>query len=123
LQVIGKRDVTTCLYSGKPEPDEGQRDAEKFEQLTGAQSMQGNPLIARPGLILTKFPLLINFIHFLVTARQQLPGGTNYIAVVASVACILALMMPTEGDKQSTLPFYLHLSVHMKLVFAYVLGM
>ncbi|XP_059472822.1 motile sperm domain-containing protein 1-like [Neocloeon triangulifer] len=103
-QVIGKRDVPACLFPGKPDLDDGKQDAEQFEQLTGNLPIQGSQLIARP-------------------VRQQLPGGTNYIAVAAAIACILALMMPTEGDKQSKLPLYLHLSVHMKLVFAYVLGL
>ncbi|KHN84660.1 Motile sperm domain-containing protein 1 [Toxocara canis] len=56
------------------------------------------------------------------------PGATvshssHWLAVVAAVVCIGALMLPTHGDTvPSLLPTYLHLSVPQKLVAAYVLG-
>jgi hypothetical protein len=56
LQVSGKRDVITCLFSGKPEPEEKLRDAEHFEQLSlSGAPLQSNPLIARPGMLLPPF--------------------------------------------------------------------
>jgi len=116
--------VITCLFSGKPEPEEKLRDAEHFEQLSlSGAPIQSNPLIARPGMLCC--PLKSSHLikkMFLVAARQQVLAGTNYIAVAAAIACIFALMMPTEGDKNSQLPLYLHLSVNMKMVFTYVLG-
>lgn len=115
--------MITCLFSGKPEPEEKLRDAEHFEQLSGAP-IQSNPLIARPGKMLLPQILLSKLKKTVsVAARQQVLAGTNYIAVAAAIACIFALMMPTEGDKNSQLPLYLHLSVNMKMVFTYVLGM
>uniref|UniRef100_F1L9R5 Motile sperm domain-containing protein 1 n=1 Tax=Ascaris suum TaxID=6253 RepID=F1L9R5_ASCSU len=49
--------------------------------------------------------------------------SSPWLAVVAALACIGALMLPTQGDMMpSLLPTYLHLSVPQKLVAAYVLG-
>lgn len=50
-------------------------------------------------------------------------GSSQWIAVMAALICIIALMLPSQGDTESTLlPSYLHLSVPQKLVAAYVLG-
>lgn len=49
-----------------------------------------------------------------------------YIAVIAGLFCIIALLLPTRpecGGDESNIPTYLHLSVNLKLVFAYVLGL
>ncbi len=75
--------------------------------------------------------------------RQRGEPGPNWIVCVAGVVCIVALLLPTEGDfdgksssrdvssssssssLSSLLKDYrwLHLSVNMKLVFAFVLGL
>lgn len=49
----------------------------------------------------------------------------NYIAIIAGIVCIIALLLPTEQEqqKETNLPSYLHLTVNLKLVFAYVLGL
>ena len=41
-----------------------------------------------------------------------------------AVVCIIALMLPLEGDKQRSdlIPQYLHLSVNQKLLAAFILG-
>ena len=41
-----------------------------------------------------------------------------------AVVCIIALMLPLEGDKQHSdlIPQYLHLSVNQKLLAAFILG-
>ena len=39
-----------------------------------------------------------------------------------AVACIIALVLPMEGDKHSDLPHYLLLSVNQKLLAAFILG-
>lgn len=41
-----------------------------------------------------------------------------------AVVCIIALMLPLEGDKQRSdlVPQYLHLSVNQKLLAAFILG-
>ncbi|XP_060070837.1 motile sperm domain-containing protein 1-like [Ylistrum balloti] len=51
-------------------------------------------------------------------------GGPSLIILLAAVSCILALMMPTQGmDSETSLPEYLHLSIHQKLIAAYILGL
>uniref|UniRef100_A0A915Q6D5 Major sperm protein n=1 Tax=Setaria digitata TaxID=48799 RepID=A0A915Q6D5_9BILA len=46
------------------------------------------------------------------------------VCVSAVVVCAAALMLPTEGlDVSTIVPAWLHLSVHLKLVFAYILGL
>ena len=44
------------------------------------------------------------------------------VIVVAAIACIIALMMPTQGETESRLPDYLHLHNSQKLIAAYILG-
>lgn len=55
--------------------------------------------------------------------RQGRIQTPNYIVVVAAVVCIVALLLPTQGDEDTRFPTYLHLTSHLKLVFAYVLGL
>lgn len=49
-------------------------------------------------------------------------GGTNYVALVAGIICIVGLLLPTEGEQSHRLPDYLHLSMNIKLIFSFVLG-
>lgn len=49
-----------------------------------------------------------------------------YIALIVGLFCIAALLLPTECDNKvedTIIPAYLHLSMNLKLVFAYVLGL
>ena len=48
--------------------------------------------------------------------------GPSMVIVVAAIACIIALMMPTQGETESRLPDYLHLHNSQKLIAAYILG-
>lgn len=50
---------------------------------------------------------------------------TNYLAIFLGTVSILALLLPSKEEKQEStnIPPYLHLSVNLKLVFAYVLGL
>ncbi|XP_063288101.1 motile sperm domain-containing protein 1 isoform X1 [Pelobates fuscus] len=51
------------------------------------------------------------------------PSGPSLLVVFLIIICTAALMLPTLGDIESMVPLYLHLSVRMKLVAAYVLGL
>jgi len=62
---------------------------------------------------------LLTIFYLVCAGRIQTP---NYIVVVAAVVCIVALLLPTQGDQDTRFPTYLHLTSHLKLVFAYVLG-
>ncbi|XP_069105159.1 motile sperm domain-containing protein 1-like [Argopecten irradians] len=54
--------------------------------------------------------------------RPMRTGGPSLIILLAAVTCILALMLPTQGmDGSTSLPEYLHLSLHQKLIAAYIL--
>ena len=53
---------------------------------------------------------------------RAVAGGPSLLTVLLGLVCVAALMLPTLGDEESTVPVYLHLSVNKKLVAAYVLG-
>ena len=46
----------------------------------------------------------------------------SMVVVVAAILCIGALMLPTHGEENSSLPRYLFLSTNQKLIAAYILG-
>ncbi|KAM7302125.1 putative Motile sperm domain-containing protein [Ixodes scapularis] len=54
-------------------------------------------------------------------ARSPVTPSSTVIA--AAVTCMLALMLPTDGDRTSQLPRYLHVSFNQKLIAAYILGL
>lgn len=58
---------------------------------------------------------------FIVRAGR-VPGSPGATVVAVAIACVVALMLPTEGDRRSQLPQYLHLSVTQKMIAAYILG-
>ena len=48
--------------------------------------------------------------------------GPNYVALTVAAVCIIALMLPSNEDKDSPLWPFLNLTPHQKMVFAYTLG-
>lgn len=59
---------------------------------------------------------------FAFTESRTASGGPSLLTVLLGLVCMAALMLPTLGEQESTVPVYLHLSVNKKLVAAYVLG-
>lgn len=57
------------------------------------------------------------------TESRGSSGGPSLLTVLLGLLCVAALMLPTLGELESTVPAYLHLSVNKKLVAAYVLGL
>ncbi|NP_998534.1 motile sperm domain-containing protein 1 [Danio rerio] len=57
------------------------------------------------------------------TESRTASGGPSLLTVLLGLVCMAALMLPTLGEQESTVPVYLHLSVNKKLVAAYVLGL
>lgn len=57
------------------------------------------------------------------TESRPVAGGPSLLTVLLGLVCMIALMLPTLGEQESTVPVYLHLSVNKKLVAAYVLGL
>jgi len=54
--------------------------------------------------------------------RARKGSGPSLIVILTGLVCIVALMLPQQGEVTSRLPDYLHLSVNQKLIAAYVLG-
>ncbi|XP_030595359.1 motile sperm domain-containing protein 1 isoform X2 [Archocentrus centrarchus] len=57
------------------------------------------------------------------TESRPVAGGPSLLTVLLGLMCMAALMLPTLGEQESTVPVYLHLSINKKLVAAYVLGL
>ncbi|XP_063045883.1 motile sperm domain-containing protein 1 isoform X2 [Engraulis encrasicolus] len=57
------------------------------------------------------------------TESRAVSGGPSLLTVLLGLVCMAALMLPTLGEQESTVPVYLHISVNKKLVAAYVLGL
>ncbi|XP_072295999.1 motile sperm domain-containing protein 1 [Eucyclogobius newberryi] len=57
------------------------------------------------------------------TEPRPVAGGPSLLTVLLGLVCMAALMLPTLGELESSVPLYLHLSVNKKLVAAYVLGL
>ena len=68
--------------------------------------------------------LTVYFIYLFVASvviQRSLP---SIPVLILSLACIIALMLPTEGDQgvNVSIPKYLYLSVNQKLIAAFILG-
>jgi len=111
-EILGKKDILATLHPGSPEAESSSLGTSQRKTLGVLSSLQSQQQAVSPG-----------------EGQNREVQSPNYIACVAAVVCILALFLPTEGDKStgdsSLLAEYpwLHLSVNQKLVFAYVLGL
>ncbi|XP_063984717.1 motile sperm domain-containing protein 1-like [Diachasmimorpha longicaudata] len=104
-QVIGKRDVEARLLAGiNDTTGRGTPDPESFQQIPGTGDRQQRS-------------------YTLSSQTRGFDRGTNYVALIAGIICIIGLLLPTEGDGSHLLPEYFHLSVNFKLIFSFVLGM
>lgn len=106
--VIGRKDITSILL---PTKDKAPATEESFEAIT-----------TPPGLRRSDSQTSMSS----RSMRTYSPGGStsgpSWIIIVAAVVCIVALMLPMEGDT-SSLPSYLTLSLNQKLIAAYILGL
>lgn len=71
-------------------------------------------------LVVSWFSKII-LIFFLLGFGVEQQGPSVWVVIMA-IICIIALMLPMEGDKRSDLPHYLQLSVNQKLLAAFILG-
>lgn len=111
--VLGRRDVPALLVETAVEAASpsgpGGDGAEHFEQLPTPQGAKLSLLHAQ---------------HYAIGDRGgHVTTGPNVTVVAAAVACVVALMLPTDGERNSQLPKYLHLTVNQKLIAAYILGL
>lgn len=104
-QTIGNRDVEAKLFSGTAETaGRSTPDPDMFQQLPINENRQQQS-------------------YALIAQNKAVDRGTNYVALVAGIICIVGLLLPTEGEQNNRVPEYLHLSVNFKLIFSFVLGM
>lgn len=104
-QIIGKRDVEAKLLPGIMDTaGRGTPDPDVFQQLPINETKQQES-------------------YALISRNKTMDRGTNYVALIAGIICIIGLLLPTEGEQSHRLPDYLHLSVNFKLIFSFVLGM
>ncbi|CAH1780944.1 unnamed protein product [Owenia fusiformis] len=98
--VIGKKDIISTLL---PTRDKSPALEETFQQLP--QSVQSST----PQVNASKY--------------GAPNSGPSFLIVLSAIICLAALMLPSQDEKDSRLPVYLHLSLHQKLIAAYVLGL
>ncbi|XP_048513000.1 motile sperm domain-containing protein 1-like [Athalia rosae] len=103
-QGIGKRDVEARLLSGTETSERTNLDQEMFQHLPSNEGKQQHS-------------------YALTSQNRNIERGTNYVALIAGLVCIAALLLPTEGERSPRIPDYLHLSINFKLIFSFVLGM
>ena len=104
-QAIGKRDVEAKLHPGTADTaGRSTPDPEMFQQLPINETRQQQS-------------------YALLAQNKTIDRGTNYVALVAGIICIVGLLLPTEGEHNNRVPDYLHLSINFKLIFSFVLGM
>ncbi|XP_076673253.1 motile sperm domain-containing protein 1 isoform X1 [Andrena cerasifolii] len=103
-QAIGKRDVEAKLHPGTADTaGRSTPDPEMFQQLPINENRQQQS-------------------YALLAQNKTIDRGTNYVALVAGIICIVGLLLPTEGEHNNRVPDYLHLSINFKLIFSFVLG-
>ncbi|XP_070538974.1 motile sperm domain-containing protein 1-like [Ptychodera flava] len=104
-KVIGKKDIPAILLPSStelrisPERDVSRSPERRATQRRDSQSSDAFKSIGR--------------------ARS----GPSAIIVLIALSCIVALMLPSEGEKDSRLPEYVYLTVNQKLIAAYILGL
>ncbi|XP_077287021.1 motile sperm domain-containing protein 1-like [Arctopsyche grandis] len=107
--LLGRRDIMVKFSSGEPENNSAEGSSnDNFQPI----SMKGNESMSKQEHVMCNYSL-------------HRGGQPNYIAMSVGVGCIIALLLPTQSEPMgdSALPPYLHLSVNLKLVFSFVLGL
>ncbi|KAM7389416.1 hypothetical protein PAMP_023397 [Pampus punctatissimus] len=132
--VIRHRDVRACHYGVYDKfrlqvSEQSQRKALGRKEVTATlrPSASQEPSSPRPQDEERRIKELTDSEFFEQTAFQTesrpVAGGPSLLTVLLGLVCMAALMLPTLGEQESTVPVYLHLSVNKKLVAAYVLGL
>ncbi|KAG8232543.1 hypothetical protein J437_LFUL012893 [Ladona fulva] len=121
-QVLGKRDVLATFYpGGSPETSKFPKtENEDFKSMPSGSNVGGSSSGDRSRYSQLKQTRSLDIRH---QGRGSETGEPNKLFVLGAAGiCIAALLLPTEGETKSIIPPYLHLTVNMKLLFAYVLG-
>ena len=74
--------------------------------------------------IIVHWSMLLNTLCCLVylVLAEDGKSGPGTLVISMCFFCLIALMLPTVGEKNTFLPPYLHLTVNQKLIAAYILG-
>ncbi|RWS28666.1 motile sperm domain-containing protein 1-like protein [Leptotrombidium deliense] len=112
--IIGNRDITATVLPTKCPTVETSESM--FEQISPSIESARNPQSSNVKEY--KISDTINE-HVKENTLRSLP---SWAFVTAAILCLILILLPTEGD-QSRLPSYLHLTVSLKLMAAYALGL
>ncbi|XP_052783684.1 motile sperm domain-containing protein 1-like [Mya arenaria] len=107
-KILGKKDVNAVLLPSKGRERSPNRDDTFLALPHGQTSTSGadtQTTVPNQG------------------GRPRQGAGPSFIVIVTGLVCIVALMLPQQGETTSRLPDYLHLSHNQKLIAAYVLGL
>uniref|UniRef100_A0A3Q0SXM2 Motile sperm domain-containing protein 1 n=1 Tax=Amphilophus citrinellus TaxID=61819 RepID=A0A3Q0SXM2_AMPCI len=121
--VIRHRDVRACHYGVYDKfrlqvSEQSQRKALGRKEVTATLRPSASQEPPSPR----------DIVYYIITLFQSsesrpVAGGPSLLTVLLGLMCMAALMLPTLGEQESTVPVYLHLSINKKLVAAYVLGL
>ncbi|XP_071951194.1 motile sperm domain-containing protein 1-like [Antedon mediterranea] len=103
-KALGRKDIVSMLFESSREKS---REPE-FEESDSMTEIAAGPASSS--------------IRFRERTRQE-STGPSFLMILVAMACMLALMVPTHGEKESRLPDYLHLTINQKLIAAYILGL
>ena len=59
---------------------------------------------------------------FILAIIEDVKSGPGALVIGLGLFCLIALMLPTDGEHNSSIPSYLHLTFNQKLIAAYILG-
>lgn len=104
-EVIGKKEIMAVLQPSRM--DQQKKADEKHGTRRGTRQTQGNSVTVE---------------QFTEQGFGGQPGPSLWV-IITAVVCIIALVLPMEGDKRFDLPHYLLLSVNQKLLASYILGL
>ena len=65
---------------------------------------------------------LSSFFERFLAFTEDVKSGPGPLIICLGFICLVALMLPSDGDKNTSLPPYLHLTLNQKLIAAYILG-
>lgn len=102
-KIIGKKEIISVLL---PKRERSAQPEENFQSLpaSGASADKSHSITPR-----------LN--------KAESSSGPSLFVIVTALVCIVALMLPQQGDIDTRLPDYLHLSVPQRLIAAYILGL
>ncbi|KAK9505631.1 hypothetical protein O3M35_009635 [Rhynocoris fuscipes] len=110
-QEIGRKVITAKLHPGVPESEDDDKS------ITSATSLDLN----ERSISNLKFSSQSFGTKDGHSSSGRGGNSVNPVVLLTGLVCVIALLLPNEGDQNTSFP--LHLSHNLKLVFSYVLGL